>query len=136
MLPALLALTASLASGQNREAPRLNQHRVANRSSPAPEPGAEDQPIPSLIEGLRSADEWDRVRRPQLLRLWTSILGKLDPPQRLAPESARGRTPGMAGALLQSVRQRAGDGNRAVGALTRTLEPRSQSLSFVLEVDR
>ena len=75
----VLALTASGANGQSGEPARLNQHRVSNRSSPAPEPGAESQPIPSLIEGLHSAGEWSTVRRPQLVQLWTAILGKLGP---------------------------------------------------------
>ena len=67
------------AAGQIEDACRLNQHKVTNRSSPAPEPGAETQTIPSLIEGIRSAGEWQAVRRPELLRLWTTILGKLGP---------------------------------------------------------
>jgi dienelactone hydrolase len=78
-IPAVLVLACSLASGQADDASRLNQHRVANRNSPAPEPGAETQPIPSLIDGLHSAGDWEAVRRPQLLRLWTTILGKLGP---------------------------------------------------------
>src|SRR6266850_3806603 len=69
---AALILSGSIASGQN-------QHRVTNRSSPAPEPGAEKETIPSLIAGLHSAEEWRTVRRPQLLQLWTTILGKLGP---------------------------------------------------------
>src|ERR1041384_325236 len=72
---ALLALIVSAVNAQN-------QHRVTNRSSPAPEPGAEKEPIPSLIAGLHSADEWRTVRRPQLMRLWTSILGKLGPDEK------------------------------------------------------
>ncbi len=76
---ALLLLASGPVAGQIEEASRLNQHKVTNSSSPAREPGAEMQPIPSLIDGLRSAREWDVVRRPQLLRLWTTILGKLGP---------------------------------------------------------
>ncbi|MBK5291803.1 MAG: dienelactone hydrolase family protein [Acidobacteriia bacterium] len=64
---------------------RLNQHKVASRNSPAPEPGAENLPIPSLVEGLRSPQDWYRRRRPELLKLWTRILGKLNP----APEDRR-----------------------------------------------
>jgi len=79
IVAALCALTASVVNGQSEELARLNQHKVTNRSSPAPEPGAENQPIPSLIEGLHSANEWLTVRRPQLLQLWTGILGKLGP---------------------------------------------------------
>src|ERR1700732_2935403 len=72
IVAALLTLTASGVTAQN-------QHRVTNRSSPAPEPGAEKELIPSLIDGLHSADEWRTVRRPQLAQLWTTILGKLGP---------------------------------------------------------
>lgn len=64
---------------QDAEPPRLNQHKVTNRASPAPEPGAENELIPSLIEGLRSAGEWQTIRRPRLVQLWTAILGKLAP---------------------------------------------------------
>jgi hypothetical protein len=79
IIAALVALTASVVNGQMPELARLNQHRVTNRSSPAPKPGAEKQPIPALIEGLRSTEEWRTIRRPQLLQLWTEILGKLGP---------------------------------------------------------
>ncbi len=58
---------------------RLNQHRVSNRSSPAPEPGAERESIPSLVEGVADKRDWERRRRPELVRVWTGILGKLDP---------------------------------------------------------
>jgi dienelactone hydrolase len=54
---------------------RLNQHRVTSKKSPAPEPGAETQEIPAL------APDWNK-RRPELVRLWTQILGKLDPDAR------------------------------------------------------
>jgi dienelactone hydrolase len=58
---------------------RLNQHRVTNPRSPAPEPGAENELIPSLVEGLRTPDDWWKKRRPQILAHWTKILGKLEP---------------------------------------------------------
>src|SRR5262245_49826238 len=79
IIAALAVFTVSMANGQPGEASRLNQHRVTNRSSPAPEPGAEREQIPSLIEGLRSADEWRALRRPRLLELWTTMLRKLGP---------------------------------------------------------
>src|SRR5260221_10121919 len=79
IIAALVALTASVVNGQMPVLARLNQHRVTNPSSPAPEPGAEKQPIPSLIEGLHSTEEWRAIRRPQLLQIWTEILGKLGP---------------------------------------------------------
>ncbi len=67
---------AALAASDPRG--RLNQHRVTNPRSPAPEPGAENLPIPSLVQGLRTPRDWSRRRR-ELLRLWTQILGKTEP---------------------------------------------------------
>jgi dienelactone hydrolase len=58
---------------------RLNHHRVTSKDSPAPEPGAENQTIPSLIEGLRTPNDWYKKRRPEILRYWTAMLGKLEP---------------------------------------------------------
>lgn len=58
---------------------RLNQHRVSNSASPAQEPGAERNEIPSLVAGVRSAREWRTERRPKILAVWTQILGKLGP---------------------------------------------------------
>ncbi len=79
-LPRLLlfgCLATHLLSGS--DAARLNQHKVTSKGSPAPEPGAENELIPSLVEGLRSPQDWHRRRRPELMRLWTQILGKLEP---------------------------------------------------------
>ncbi len=76
---AAAVLALSCIRAQADDSKRLNQHRVTNRSSPAPEPGAEQQQIPSLIEGLKSSDDWWKIRRPQLLRVWTAALGKLGP---------------------------------------------------------
>src|ERR1041385_1237861 len=78
-IAAIAALAVSIANAQIADTARLNQHRVTSRSSPAPEPGAEKEEIPSLINGLHSADEWRAVRRPELLKLWTTVLGKLAP---------------------------------------------------------
>jgi dienelactone hydrolase len=61
------------------ELKRANYHRVTSKRSPAPEPGAEDTPLPSLLTGVRDAREWLDVRRPQLVREWTRILGKIAP---------------------------------------------------------
>ena len=55
------------------------QHRVSNPRSPAPEPGAEREIIPSLVEGVKDKRDWGQRRRPELLGLWTDILGKLEP---------------------------------------------------------
>jgi dienelactone hydrolase len=77
ILAGLAGTAAAMAQAKRGAAPM--QHKVTNRESPAPEPGAETQIIPSLVAGLRGADDWHKVRRPELLRLWTSILGKLEP---------------------------------------------------------
>jgi dienelactone hydrolase len=58
---------------------RLNHHRVTSKRSPAPEPGAEKEIIPSLVEGLRSPQDWYRKRRPEIYRYWLTMLGKLEP---------------------------------------------------------
>lgn len=60
-------------------ATRVLQHRVTILQSPSPEPGAEYEEIPSLIDGLGNAEDWWQIRRPQLLRYWTQILGKIEP---------------------------------------------------------
>jgi dienelactone hydrolase len=62
---------------QSNEA-RLKQHRVASKASPAPEPGAELENIPSLVEGLRDANDWKK-RRAEIEKHWLTILGKLEP---------------------------------------------------------
>jgi dienelactone hydrolase len=72
-------LASVAATGQISNDQRLNQHRVSSRNSPAPEPGAEKYPIPSLVEGLRTPDDWWKKRRPELLKYWTTMLGKLGP---------------------------------------------------------
>jgi dienelactone hydrolase len=58
---------------------RLNQHKVTMRESPAPEPGAEKETIPSLIDGLKTPEDWYTRKRPELVTLWTKVLGKLGP---------------------------------------------------------
>jgi dienelactone hydrolase len=60
-------------------AARVLQHRVTIPQSPAPEPGAEHEEIPSLVVGLERAQDWWQIRRPQLLGYWIEILGKIDP---------------------------------------------------------
>src|SRR5262249_47337934 len=74
----------------NRELERINYHRVTSRGSPAPEPGAENTVIPSPLDKLGggrvgSADEWYGRRRPELVKTWTAILGKIAP----APEDRK-----------------------------------------------
>ena len=58
---------------------RLRQHQVTNSKSPAQEPGADGHDIPSLIDGLNSPRDWQEKRRPEILKRWTTILGKLEP---------------------------------------------------------
>ena len=64
--------TAQVANEQ-----RLNRHRVTFSRSPAKEPGAEKELIPSLVEGARRAD-WPK-RRAEIERRWTGILGRTKP---------------------------------------------------------
>jgi dienelactone hydrolase len=61
------------------ESERANYHKVTSRRSPAPEPGAESTPIPSLVAGLKNGEDWHQDRRPKLLRDWIQILGKVEP---------------------------------------------------------
>ncbi len=70
-----------------RELERRNYHRVTSKRSPAPEPGAESTPLLSpLIKSdgkrVKNAREWYRNRRPEILKSWAEILGKIGP----APE--------------------------------------------------
>jgi dienelactone hydrolase len=58
---------------------RLHQHKVTSSESPAPEPGAEKELIPSLVDGLHSPQDWNIKKRPELVKLWTQILGKIEP---------------------------------------------------------
>jgi hypothetical protein len=80
----LMAQPLSIPPPSTRELERVNYHRVTSRRSPAPEPGAEGTP---LLSPLSKPDprEWLEVRRPQLLKEWTHILGKIAP----APEDLR-----------------------------------------------
>jgi dienelactone hydrolase len=75
-----------------RELKRVNYHRAIAKpnGSPAPEPHAEDTPLLPLLvrpDGTRlaNAQEWYNTRRPQLVRQWTAILGKIAP----APEDLK-----------------------------------------------
>src|SRR5882724_4610675 len=74
----------------NRELERINYHRVTSRGSPAPEPGAENTALASPLDKpgggrVGGADEWYRSRRPELVKTWTAILGKIAP----APEDRK-----------------------------------------------
>src|SRR5712664_4621407 len=71
----VLAFTAAAEDNLSR----LHQHKVTSKESPAPEPGAENELIPSLVEGLHSPEDWYTKKRPELVKLWTEILGKLGP---------------------------------------------------------
>ncbi|MBL8240774.1 MAG: dienelactone hydrolase family protein [Bryobacterales bacterium] len=52
------------------------QHRVSSTRSPAPEPGAETVELRRLAA---TRQEWERVKRPEVLTAWKQILGKLEP---------------------------------------------------------
>lgn len=77
VLPVSLILLA--AQPPPDSASRFTHHRVTNRRSPAPEPGAETQTIRSLVVGLRSPEDWYKRRRPEIVAFWTRLLGKLEP---------------------------------------------------------
>jgi dienelactone hydrolase len=80
MLIVFLLLFLTHASAETIEpSQRLNQHRVVSKRSPAPEPGAENEIIPSLVEGLHSPQDWYKKRRPELLKYWITMFGKLEP---------------------------------------------------------
>ncbi|MBI3698145.1 MAG: dienelactone hydrolase family protein [Acidobacteria bacterium] len=88
----LLVLVAGVLGAQpaERELRRANYHRVTSKRSPAPEPGAENTPILSpLIKSdgkrVKNARQWYRERRPELVRAWMDILGKVAP----APEDRK-----------------------------------------------
>ena len=75
-----------------RELKRVNYHRVTSPSyhSPAPEPGAENTPLISPLvkpDGtrVRNSEEWYQSRRPELVKQWLAILGKIAP----APEDMK-----------------------------------------------
>ncbi|HSB17594.1 MAG TPA: dienelactone hydrolase family protein [Bryobacteraceae bacterium] len=78
ILVLLLALTAAPLQAPD-PTQRLNQHRVSQKRSPAPEPGAEKEIIPSLVEDLHTPKDWYKKRRPEILKSWTTMLGKLEP---------------------------------------------------------
>ncbi len=83
-LVALLASDVVTPKPARRELERVNHHRAANQRTPAPEPGQETAPIPSLLVSsdgrrVRNARDWYGKRRPELVALWTRILGKLEP---------------------------------------------------------
>jgi dienelactone hydrolase len=80
----LAAQTFPIPEASEQERARVNYHRVTSNHSPASEPGAENTPLLSLLvrpDGtrVRDAGEWNRERRPELLRQWTVILGKIAP---------------------------------------------------------
>jgi hypothetical protein len=97
LLPALAATHAgaqqfSIPAPSERELNRVNYHRAnfSKYHSPAPEPGAENTPLVSPLvrpDGtrIRNAEEWYRERRPELVKQWLAILGKVAP----APEDMK-----------------------------------------------
>jgi hypothetical protein len=86
MLAPALAQQFPIPAPSERELARVNYHRVTFKGyhSPAPEPGAEDTPLLSPLvrpDGTRvhDAEEWYGSRRPELVKQWTAILGKIAP---------------------------------------------------------
>jgi hypothetical protein len=77
-----LLLIVTFAASAEDNLSRLHQHKVTAKESPAPEPGAENELIPSLVEGVNSAAEWYNTKRPELMKLWMQILGKIEPDKR------------------------------------------------------
>jgi hypothetical protein len=83
---AVVAQQFGIAPPTERESKRINYHKVMykNYKSPAPEPGAENTPLLPLLvrpdgKPITSADEWLKQRRPELVRQWLAILGKVAP---------------------------------------------------------
>ncbi len=67
-----------------RELSRTNYHVANSARTPAPELGQENTPILSPLvrldgQRVKNASEWYRIRRPELLTLWTRVLGKTEP---------------------------------------------------------
>ena len=67
-----------------RELERRNYHVANSRRTPAPEPGQEQTPLLSPLrmeDGtlVSTAEGWYGQRRPELVKLWTKVLGKLGP---------------------------------------------------------
>ncbi len=63
---------------------RTHYHRVTSKRSPAPEPDAENTDLLSPLmraDGtrVRTAEDWYTSRRPELVRTWMDILGKIAP---------------------------------------------------------
>src|SRR5262249_25238613 len=73
---------ASLGVSAEDNLSRLHQHKVTTQESPAPEPDAESEVIPSLRAGLHSPADSSSRKRPELMKLWTRILGKIEPDKR------------------------------------------------------
>src|SRR5713226_1544116 len=80
--PAFTLVVLAFTAAAEDNLSRLHQHKVTAEESPAPEPGAENELIPSLVDGLHSPDDWYNKKRPELIKLWTQILGKLEPDKR------------------------------------------------------
>lgn len=58
---------------------RVNQHRVTSARSPAQQPGAENVALLSLVDGLKTREDWIRQRRPRIHDHWLKMLGKVEP---------------------------------------------------------
>ena len=82
------AILTSLAPAETGNLGRLTYHPWVR--GPSRQPGQHLMETPSALvlengETVRSAQDWHALRRPELVELWTRILGKLSP----APEDRR-----------------------------------------------
>jgi dienelactone hydrolase len=87
ILTFLMISILSVISSPGQEAPntdkenrgRLTYHRWMH--GPAPQPDQEVTLIPSVLSGneIDTPEKWYRHRRPQLIEIWTRILGKVSP---------------------------------------------------------
>ena len=60
----MFLLICCAGSAEEDHLARLHQHKVTAKHSPAPEPGAENELIPSLVDGLDSPEDWYGKKRP------------------------------------------------------------------------
>lgn len=79
-----VATEVAVPPASSRELARRKHHVANSPRTPAPEPGQENTTILSPLlkpngEKVTSAAEWYGTRRPELLKLWTEVLGKTEP---------------------------------------------------------
>ncbi len=62
----------------HRDLRRVNRHRVTSTKSPAQDAKAGEQPLTSLVEGLKSKADWSK-RRAEIEDHWLRIVGRVTP---------------------------------------------------------